>query len=138
MKNVSGCRLSHDAIRSSASPYEAAVSMWLTPCSSSRSRVRSASACETLATAAAPKIVRVLSWPVRPNGCLAITTPSVPSAVASGTPVADTDARPMEQRLSLVTLGVADVGRARAFYGALGWRPGGGVEDETDQVVFFQ
>jgi uncharacterized protein len=44
----------------------------------------------------------------------------------------------MEQRLSLITLGVADVGRAREFYEALGWRPDGGVDDETDRVVFFQ
>ncbi len=27
----------------------------------------------------------------------------------------------MEQRISLVTLGVADLARARAFYEALGW-----------------
>ncbi|KZD06296.1 VOC family protein [Oceanibaculum pacificum] len=27
----------------------------------------------------------------------------------------------MEQRVSLITLGVADVGRSRAFYEALGW-----------------
>lgn len=27
----------------------------------------------------------------------------------------------MEQRLSLVMLGVADLGRARTFYEALGW-----------------
>jgi predicted lactoylglutathione lyase len=44
----------------------------------------------------------------------------------------------MEQRLSLITLGVADVPRARQFYEALGWRPDGGVDDESDQVVFFQ
>ena len=44
----------------------------------------------------------------------------------------------MEQRLSLITLGVADVGRAQAFYEALGWRLDGGVDDETDHVVFFQ
>ena len=28
----------------------------------------------------------------------------------------------MEQRVSLITLGVADVERARAFYEALGWK----------------
>jgi catechol 2,3-dioxygenase-like lactoylglutathione lyase family enzyme len=28
----------------------------------------------------------------------------------------------MEQRISLVTLGVAELARARAFYEALGWR----------------
>ena len=41
----------------------------------------------------------------------------------------------MEQRLSLVTLGVDDLGRARAFYEALGWTTGAQPEDD---VVFFQ
>ncbi len=41
----------------------------------------------------------------------------------------------MEQRVSLITLGVADLGRARAFYEALGWRTG--AEPGAD-VVFFQ
>jgi predicted lactoylglutathione lyase len=41
----------------------------------------------------------------------------------------------MEQRLSLVTLGVSDLGRARAFYEALGWKTGARPEDD---VVFFQ
>lgn len=48
----------------------------------------------------------------------------------------------MEQRVSLVTLGVADVARAWEFYRALGWsgwspgtEPGG---DEPPDVVFFQ
>lgn len=40
----------------------------------------------------------------------------------------------MEQRLSVVTLGVADLARARRFYEALGWRRG----NEHDEVVFFQ
>jgi uncharacterized protein len=44
----------------------------------------------------------------------------------------------MEQRVSLITLGVADVSRARRFYEALGWELGGGVDDESDQVAFFQ
>jgi catechol 2,3-dioxygenase-like lactoylglutathione lyase family enzyme len=44
----------------------------------------------------------------------------------------------MEQRLSLITLGVRDYARARAFYEALGWHVDGGVDDETDQVAFFQ
>lgn len=39
----------------------------------------------------------------------------------------------MEQRLSLVTLGVKDVGRARAFYERLGWRG-----QEVQETVFFQ
>ena len=41
----------------------------------------------------------------------------------------------MEQRLSLVTLGVADVARARAFYEGLGWKT---RADQGDDVVFFQ
>ena len=41
----------------------------------------------------------------------------------------------MEQRLSLITLGVADLGRASAFYEALGWRTGAA---RADDVVFFQ
>ena len=39
----------------------------------------------------------------------------------------------MEQRVSLVTLGVADVPRARRFYEALGWRG-----QEVEETVFFQ
>jgi catechol 2,3-dioxygenase-like lactoylglutathione lyase family enzyme len=41
----------------------------------------------------------------------------------------------MEQRLSVVTLGVADLARARAFYEALGWTTGAAPDDD---VVFFQ
>ena len=41
----------------------------------------------------------------------------------------------MEQRLSLVTLGVSDLSRARAFYERLGWTTGAGPDDD---VVFFQ
>ena len=41
----------------------------------------------------------------------------------------------MEQRVSLVTLGVEDLERARAFYEALGWTTG--AEPGAD-VVFFQ
>jgi uncharacterized protein len=44
----------------------------------------------------------------------------------------------MEQRVSLITLGVSDVSRAQAFYEALGWHLDGGVNDETDHVAFFQ
>jgi uncharacterized protein len=44
----------------------------------------------------------------------------------------------MEKRISLITLGVTDVGRAQAFYEALGWRADGGVDDDTDHVAFFQ
>jgi catechol 2,3-dioxygenase-like lactoylglutathione lyase family enzyme len=41
----------------------------------------------------------------------------------------------MEQRISLVTLGVSDLARARRFYEALGWRTSAGPDDD---VVFFQ
>src|SRR5947209_1183236 len=41
----------------------------------------------------------------------------------------------MEQRISLVTLGVADLARARAFYEALGWA---GARQPDDEVCFFQ
>jgi len=41
----------------------------------------------------------------------------------------------MEQRVSLITLGVADLARARAFYEALGWTTGA---EPDDDVVFFQ
>ena len=40
----------------------------------------------------------------------------------------------MEQRLSLVTLGVADLDAARRFYEALGWQP----TPRAEGVVFFQ
>jgi catechol 2,3-dioxygenase-like lactoylglutathione lyase family enzyme len=39
----------------------------------------------------------------------------------------------VEQRVSLVTLGVTDLARARAFYERLGWRG-----QEVQQTVFFQ
>ncbi len=41
----------------------------------------------------------------------------------------------MEQRLSLVTLGVADLERSRAFYEGLGWKTDA---SPADDVVFFQ
>jgi catechol 2,3-dioxygenase-like lactoylglutathione lyase family enzyme len=41
----------------------------------------------------------------------------------------------MEQRVSLITLGVRDLARARAFYEALGWRTGAAPGDD---VAFFQ
>lgn len=39
----------------------------------------------------------------------------------------------MEQRVSIITLGVGDLDRSRAFYEALGWRG-----QEVEQTVFFQ
>jgi len=41
----------------------------------------------------------------------------------------------MDQRVSLVTLGVRDLGRARSFYEALGWKTNAAPDDD---VVFFQ
>jgi predicted lactoylglutathione lyase len=41
----------------------------------------------------------------------------------------------MEQRISLITFGVTDVARARAFYEALGWKVGQQPDEDT---VFFQ
>jgi uncharacterized protein len=41
----------------------------------------------------------------------------------------------MKQRVSLITLGVSDLGRARRFYEALGWKTGAAPGDD---LVFFQ
>ncbi|HLB20808.1 MAG TPA: VOC family protein [Solirubrobacteraceae bacterium] len=41
----------------------------------------------------------------------------------------------MKQRVTVITLGVSDLKRARAFYEALGWRSRAGADDD---VVFFQ
>jgi len=41
----------------------------------------------------------------------------------------------MEQRVSLITLGVADLKRSRSFYEGLGWRR---VMSQAEGVVFFQ
>ena len=38
------------------------------------------------------------------------------------------------QRVTLITLGVADLARARAFYAALGWKPA----QALDGVAFYQ
>jgi uncharacterized protein len=40
----------------------------------------------------------------------------------------------VEQRITLVTLGVSDYGRAKAFYAALGWSPA----LEVEETAFFQ
>lgn len=53
---------------------------------------------------------------------------TLPAAVREMLPV-------MEQRISLVTLGVTDLNRARAFYEALGWS---GAHQPDDEVCFFQ
>ena len=39
----------------------------------------------------------------------------------------------MEQRVSIITLGVTDLRRSRSFYEALGWRG-----QEVEETVFFQ
>jgi predicted lactoylglutathione lyase len=41
----------------------------------------------------------------------------------------------VEQRISLVTLGVEDLLRARKFYEALGWR---NARQPADEIAFFQ
>ncbi len=41
----------------------------------------------------------------------------------------------MEQRISIVTLGVADLGRSRRFYERLGWKASAA---SNDSIVFFQ
>lgn len=41
----------------------------------------------------------------------------------------------MEQRISLVTLGVTDLARARAFYETMGWS---GAQQPDGQVCFYQ
>jgi hypothetical protein len=41
----------------------------------------------------------------------------------------------MRQRVTVITLGVSDLARARAFYEALGWKTNAGPDDD---VVFFQ
>src|SRR4051794_29093936 len=51
--------------------------MWLIPCSSRTSSARSASAFEPLASAAAPKITRLESCPVAPNGARSIMSPTL-------------------------------------------------------------
>jgi catechol 2,3-dioxygenase-like lactoylglutathione lyase family enzyme len=41
----------------------------------------------------------------------------------------------MEQRISMVTLGVSDLARERAFYETMGWSGG---QQPDDEVCFFQ
>jgi len=41
----------------------------------------------------------------------------------------------MEQRLSIITLGVADLKRSRAFYDALGWKVAS--EEQAEQIVAY-
>lgn len=41
----------------------------------------------------------------------------------------------MDQRLSVITLGVADLKRSRAFYDALGWKVAS--EEQADEIVAY-
>ena len=41
----------------------------------------------------------------------------------------------MDQRLSLITLGISDLNRARSFYESLGWKTGA---KQGEDVAFFQ
>jgi predicted lactoylglutathione lyase len=49
--------------------------------------------------------------------------------------LASCDTERMEQRVSLVTLGVSDLARARAFYEGLGWER---AEQPDEEICFFQ
>ncbi|SEH02607.1 hypothetical protein SAMN05444920_12834 [Nonomuraea solani] len=40
--------------------------------------------------------------------------------------------------MSVITLGVADVARSTAFYRSMGWHADVGIDDENDQITFFQ
>jgi predicted lactoylglutathione lyase len=51
--------------------------------------------------------------------------------------MSDTERGRMSQRVSLITLGYADLGRARSFYEALGWSPAAGTESDVD-IFFYQ
>lgn len=44
----------------------------------------------------------------------------------------------MDNRLSMITIGVADVSRAQAFYVELGLTPHTVIDDGSDHIVFFQ
>lgn len=44
----------------------------------------------------------------------------------------------MDKRISVITLGVADVSRSQAFYEALGWQLDFGIDNESDHIAFFQ
>ena len=41
----------------------------------------------------------------------------------------------MEQRLSIITLGVSDMAKSRAFYDALGWQVAS--EDQSEEIVAY-
>ena len=43
----------------------------------------------------------------------------------------------MEQRLSIITLGVSDLEKSKAFYDALGWRAANENTDEVKSIVAY-
>src|SRR5580658_3771554 len=56
-------------------------------------------------------------------------------AAASVFPIGKGESRTMEQRISVVTLGVKDLGTAKKFYAdGLGWKP----VFENKEIIFFQ
>jgi uncharacterized protein len=55
--------------------------------------------------------------------------------IAGGRGRIEQENRNMEQRLSIVTLGVADLGRSREFYERMGWRR---AMAKAEGIVFFQ
>ena len=57
-----------------------------------------------------------------------------PPGLADPVPLGDTKGAEMEQRITAVTLGVADLERSETFYRALGWER---VNDDAE-VAFFQ
>jgi uncharacterized protein len=68
--------------------------------------------------------------------CLVLLVPwSTPAGQASAPMSCVCDDLLVDQRISLVTLGVTDLARARSFYEALGWRD---VQQPDDEVCFFQ
>ena len=86
---------------------------------------------------------RVRRDPLEPEQATAVTVPARPARVTAAPGRRDNSPSrrketALDQRLSLITLGVRDVSRAQAFYEALGWHRDGGVDDDTDHVAFFQ
>jgi catechol 2,3-dioxygenase-like lactoylglutathione lyase family enzyme len=72
------------------------------------------------------------------SALLARGSPALHGGAASGSHRGWGNNGRMEQRVSVITLGVADVGRAQAFYEALGWRLDDGIDDDKDHIAFFQ
>jgi uncharacterized protein len=62
---------------------------------------------------------------------------AMPAAALTRTPIGSHSDKlsVVRQRVTVITLGVRDLSRARSFYEALGWSSGASPEDD---VVFFQ